>query len=103
MHDAGLRRGGREYRLDRLRKALAAVDAGDEDVSEAAVAQFVEDLHPELRALGVLEPQAEHVARAVQADRHRQVARLALHAAAVADLQDQAVQENDWVDVLQRP
>ena len=68
-----------------------------------AVAQLVENLHPKLRALGVLKPQPEHLARAVQADRHGQIARLALNAAAIADLEHQAVQEHDRVHILQRP
>ena len=78
VHDAGLHRGGGKHRFDRLREAGETVDAADQDVSEAAVAQLVEDLHPELRALGVLKPQPEHLAGAVHPDRHRQVARLAL-------------------------
>ena len=49
-----------------------------------------------------LKPQAEHVALTVHADRQRQVARLALDRAAVADLQHQRVEEHDRVDVIQR-
>ncbi len=64
--------------------------------------QFGEDLHPELRALRFLKPHAQHVARSVQADAHRQVTRASLHASALADLQHQRVQEDDWVDVIQR-
>ena len=36
-------------------------------------------------------------------DRQREVAGLALHRAAVADLQHQRVEEHDRVDVIQRP
>ena len=36
-------------------------------------------------------------------DPQREVARAALHAAAVADLEHQRVEEHDRVDVLQRP
>jgi len=57
----------------------------------------------ELRALGLLKPHAEHVPIAVEGDAEREVERAALHGAAVADLQDHAVQEYDRVDVLQRP
>ena len=69
----------------------------------AAGLEVGQDLHPELRALGLLEPHAEHVAVAVERDAERQVERAALHRAALADLQDHAVQEHDRVDVLQRP
>src|ERR1700683_4379446 len=40
---------------------------------------------------------------AVECDPERQVERAALHAAALADLQNHAVEEHDRVDVLQRP
>ena len=65
--------------------------------------QLGEDLHPELRALGFLKPQAEHLAAAVHPDPQREIARLALNAAAVADLEHQRVEEHHRVDVLQRP
>ncbi len=65
--------------------------------------QVGEDLHPELRALVVLEPHAEHLALAVHPDRQRQITSASLHAPAVADLQDHAVQEHHRVDVLERP
>ena len=52
--------------LDRLREALQPVDAADQDVAGAARLQVGEDLHPELGALGLLEPHAEHVAIAVE-------------------------------------
>ena len=72
-------------------------------VQHAAGLQIAEHLDPELRALGLLKPHAEYVAVAVEGDPEREVERAPLHAAAVADLQDHAVQEHDRVDVLQRP
>ena len=75
----------------------------DQDVADTALLEIGQDLHPELRALGLLEPHAQHVAVAVERDPEREVQRAALHTAAVADLQDHAVQEHDRVDVLQRP
>ena len=62
-----------------------------------------EHLHPELRALGLLEPQAEHVAVALEGDPEREVARAALHAPAVADLEHQRVEEDHRIDILKRP
>jgi hypothetical protein len=102
VHDAGLHRGLREDRLDRLGEALKAVHAADQDVSDAAVAQLCEDLHPELGALGLLEPHAEHVALTVHPDSQSQITRTTLHRAAVADLQHHAIQEQDRVDVIER-
>ena len=70
---------------------------------DAAVAQLVEDLHPELRALRFLKPQAEHLAGAVHPDRHRQITRLALHRLPPSRIfEHQRVKEHDRVDVLQR-
>jgi len=62
-----------------------------------------DDLHPELRALGFLEPQAEHVAVTVHGDAQGEVAGAALHASALTDLEHQAVQEHDRIDVIERP
>lgn len=59
MHDARLHRGVGEDALERLREALEAVDARDEDVLDAAVLELGNDLEPELRALGLLEPDAQ--------------------------------------------
>ena len=85
------------------REALEPVDTRDQDVMHAAGLQVVEDLHPELRALGLLEPHAQHVTITVKRHAQGEVERAALHAAALADLQDHAVQEHDRVDVLQWP
>ena len=52
MDDAGLHPRLREHGLDRLGEACQAVDAGDEDVADAALLQVVQDGQPELGALG---------------------------------------------------
>ena len=51
--------------LDRFGEAGQAVDAGDQDVNDAAAVEVVEDGEPELRALGVLPPEPERFAIAV--------------------------------------
>src|ERR1700683_4925820 len=84
-------------------KSLQPVDAGDEDVVDAALLEGGEDLHPELRALAGLEPRAEHFALSIHPDRHCQITGSSLHAAAIADRQHQRVEEHDWVDILERP
>ena len=103
MNHARLDDGLGEDRLDRLGEALQPVDAADQDVPHAALLEIAQDLHPELRALGLLKPHPEHVAIAVDGDAQREVAGAALDAASLADLQHQAVEEHDRVDVLQRP
>ena len=65
--------------------------------------QVVEDLHPELRALGVLDPQAQDVLAAVGQDAQRQVDRLVAHHGVLADLHPQGVEEHHRVHRLQRP
>ena len=70
----------------------------------AAGFELGQHLHPELRTLGVLKPEAEDLAVTIQGDRHRQVTRAALTTdPTVADLQHERVEEHDGVDVLQRP
>jgi hypothetical protein len=103
VHQAGLHRRGREDGLDRLGEALQPVDAADQDVADTAGLQVGQHLHPELGALAVLEPHSEHLALAVDRDRQREVAGLALHRASVPDLQHQCVEEHDRVDVIKRP
>ena len=102
MDDAGLHPRLREDGLDRLGEPLQPVDAGDQDVLDAALLQVVEDLEPEL-ARWFLEPHPEHVPVTVEGDAQGEVADPALHAACFSDLDHEAVEEDDLVDVLQRP
>ena len=62
MHQAGLDGRVRERSFDRLREAGEPVGADEQDVSHPAGLQVGEDVQPELRALGLLDPQAKHVA-----------------------------------------
>ena len=89
--------------LDRLGEPLQPVDAADQDVADSTGLELGQHLHPELGALVVLEPHAEHLALTVHRDRQGQVAGLALHRAAVTDLQHQCIEEHDRVDVVERP
>ena len=102
VDDAGLHPRLREDGLDRLGEPGQPVDAGHEDVGDAAVLQIVEDGQPELGALGLLPPDPEHLALALDADADRQVARARAHRAVLADLDHQRVEVDDRVDGLQR-
>lgn len=103
MHDTGLDRRFREYRVDRFREALQAVDHGNQDVLHAAQLQVVDHPQPELGPLGLLESKAQHVTCAVATHAQRQVDRLVAHDAFVADLDSQGVEEHDRVHRLERP
>ena len=90
MNDAGLHRRLRENGGDRLRKALQAIDHGDQHVFDAAVFQLVHDAQPKLGALVLLEPQAQDFLGTVGAHAERDVDRFVAHQALVADLDPQA-------------
>ena len=102
VHDAGLHPGLREDRFDRLGEALEPVDAADQDVADAALLQLAQHGEPELGALRALEPEPEHVAFALEVDADRDVAGEVADGAAVSDLHDQRVEEEDRVNVLER-
>ena len=51
-----------KHRRQRLAHAFQAIGDRDEDVLAAARLQVAEDLHPELGAFGLLDPQPEDVA-----------------------------------------
>ncbi|KVN92973.1 hypothetical protein WJ70_14060 [Burkholderia ubonensis] len=102
MHDAGLDLGSRIYRLDCLGEAAQAVNDGDQDVVQAAVLQFVEDLQPELGTLGLLDPQTQHFLAAVGPNSQRKVHRLVLDRAFVANLQPKCVEIHDRIHGLER-
>lgn len=76
IHDADLHRRAREGRADGVGQALQVVDHGNQDVLAPSGLAFIEDLEPELRPLGLLDPQAQHVALAVGLHAQRQIHRL---------------------------
>jgi len=103
MHDAGLHRSFREDGVDRLGKAFEAVDDGDQDVLDAAGLQFVHNPQPELRALGVFDPEPEDVLGAFGRDAERDVDGLVANQALVADLDAQGVEKHQGIARLQWP
>lgn len=84
-------------------KALQPVDHGDEDVLDAAVAEIVHHLEPELRALGLLDPQAENLLLALRGERQNDVHCLVPHQPVIPDLDPQRVEEHHRVDRVERP
>jgi hypothetical protein len=88
--------------FDRFGEALQAVDTGDEDVLHAAVAQLRHHLQPKLGALGLRQPQAQHLLLAGHLDADGQVHRLDPHRT-LAHLHVDAVQVDDWIHRIERP
>ena len=84
-------------------KPFQAIDDGDQDVLGAAVLDLVHHPQPELGALGLLDPKAQHFLVAGGAHADRQVHGLVLDQPLVADLDPQRIEEHDRVAWLQRP
>src|SRR3954468_23435430 len=103
MHDAGLDLGLGENCADRLGEALQPVDNGNQDVSHAAVLQLVHDPQPELGALGLLDPQTEHLLGTVGPDPERDIDGLVADRALVAHLDADRVEEDQRIERLERP
>jgi hypothetical protein len=61
VDDAGLHRGLRKHRRDRLGKAFEPINDGDEDVIDTARLELVDNLEPELGAFALFDPKSEDV------------------------------------------
>src|SRR5207302_8986355 len=90
----------REDGVDRLREAGQAVGADEEHVLDAAVAELGHDARPEAGALGLLDPEAEAVAFAVERHPDRDVDRLLAHDLLVTDRDLHRVQVDDDLPLL---
>jgi hypothetical protein len=86
MDDAGLERRGGEDGRQGLAHALEPIGHRDEDVLAAARLQIGEDLEPEFRPFRLLDPDPQHVARAVREDRQGELDGLTAHGGLVANL-----------------
>src|SRR5471030_2232094 len=103
VHDAGLDLRLREHGVDGLRETLQAVDHGDQHVLDSTVLQFGHDAQPELSPLSLLNPNAQDFLGAVGAHAQRQIYRLVLDRALVANLNPQRVEEYQWIHGLEWP
>jgi hypothetical protein len=102
MHNASLDHGLRKHSIDRLGKALQAIDDGDQNVTNATVLQLVHDAQPELGAFGLLDPDAEYLLGAIRANAKRNVDGLVADKAFVADFDPYRVEENERIADIQR-
>jgi len=85
------------------RACLEPVDDCDQDVVDAAGLELVHHLQPELGALGLLDPQPEHLLLAFAVKGEGDIDRFVAHQALVADLDPQRVEEDDRIDRVERP
>jgi hypothetical protein len=101
VHDAGLVHRVRKCRFDGAVEASEAIGAEKQDVVDAAVFEFGENLEPELRTLRFGDPEPEHVAAAVQAHAEHDVERALLHMAAVANADEERVDIHDRIHSIE--
>jgi site-specific DNA recombinase len=103
VHDASLDLRLREDGCDCLGKALQAIHDRDQHVLHAPVLELVHHPQPELRAFGLLDPQAQDLLGAVRSHPEREVDGLVAHRAFVAHLDPDGVEENQRIECLQGP
>jgi site-specific DNA recombinase len=103
VDDAGLDLGLREHGGDRVGEAFQAIHDRDEDVVDTTILQLGHHPQPELRPLGLLDPQPQDLLAAVGANAEGKVDRLVADRALVADLHPQRIEEHQGIDCLERP
>lgn len=103
MHDAGLDHRFGKNTVDRLGKALQAVDDGDQDVGHAAVPQIVHDLEPEFGAFGLLDPKPENVFLARCSHAQHDVDRLVFDHPLIPDFDSERIEKDHRINRFQRP
>jgi hypothetical protein len=85
------------------RACLEPVDDGDQDVVDAPGLELVHHLQPELGALGLLDPQPEHLLLAFAVEGERDIDGFVADQAFVADLDPQRVEKDHRIDRVERP
>ena len=100
MDDAQLHLGFREDGRNRFREALETVDAGNEDIVDAAIFEFGYDLQPEFRALVFCHPQAKGLLFTFERNADGEIDGLVDDVAGIAGCDAQGVQVHDRIPVL---
>ena len=86
---------------ERFGHTFQTVSDGDQDVLAAARFQVSEDLHPEFRALGLLDPQPVDIAAPVRQHGQDEIDRRAAHVAS-SRIFTQCVEEHDRIHRLEQ-
>ena len=103
MDDAGLQGGCGKHGGKRLLHALESVGHGNQEVLTAAGFQVGEDLHPEFRAFGLLDPDAQDLAAAIAQHGQREIHGFDAHRRLVANLHAQGIEKHHGIERLERP
>ena len=103
MHHAGLHRGLRPGRGDRLRKAREPVAAHDEHVLDTPIGQVRAHRRPERGTFIGLDPDPQNVLDPGHIHAHGDVRGLVAGVATVFDLHDHRVEVDHRIQRLQRP
>ena len=78
-------------------ESLQTIDAGDQDILDAAVLQLGQHAEPELRAFGLGEPQAQKLFVTFQIDAQSEINGLVDDPLVLADFQHHTVQLDDGI------
>lgn len=103
MDDAQLDRGLRVDAVYRIRKALQAVHAGNQDVLKATIFQLRQHFQPELCAFIIGQPHTRQRFLAFGVDTQREEDSFVYDAAILADFIDNAVHVNNGIQRIQLP
>ena len=102
MYDAALNRGMREYSLGAFLQSAHAIHGQDAKILNAASPQLVEDLHPGMLALRLVDPEAKDILAAVDVIGKHDIDGHLLDAILRAQRYVDAVDESKWIERLER-
>jgi len=90
-------------RFDRRRNAREPIDHRDQDVTDATPLELGHHALPERSTLCLCDPEAQDVLRATCGDSERQIHRLVMHEALIANLHAERIEGHPDLHRLQRP
>jgi len=103
MHDARLDARLRIYRVDGIRKAFQAVNAGDENVVQTAIFQLCEHVQPELCPFIFGQPHTQQFFLTFDIDAQRQEHGFVDDAVVLPHFHDDKINKNNGIYLIQWP
>ena len=101
MDDAKLNLSLRVRAGNGIGESLQTIDAGDQDILDAAVLQLGQHAEPELRSFGFGKPQAQKLLVTCQIDAQSEINGLVDDTLVLADFQHDTVQVDDGIKRIQ--